>query len=289
MLNTSFTLRPSTSAVGSSSQGNSNGDSGGVGVEVTFREPRPVIKAPVRRISEETTLYHYRRYPSYPERAFKRQRLFSHHDAPTNFNHHPVHPPFPFVSTAVEQGLPQIRRIPMEFQPPSDEAYWKRRCFRMQSICQDTRRRMRDMEEDQRQLRRRIQELEKQLLLQSSFNSLTVLEEETHIVDSRECDDDEEEEMDPGNTELRLGDARGDSNERVVGGDSRKRASLNLDGDKASTRMKLPTILSIPKVQPAASCFYLTDGEGLSDSEFMEDYDDPDIDEREGSGCLQRG
>ena len=37
---------------------------------------------------------------------------------------------------------------------------------------------------------------------------------------------------------------------------------------------RLPTFLSIPKCMPAAACFYLTDGEGLSDSELLDEEED---------------
>jgi hypothetical protein len=50
-----------------------------------------------------------------------------------------------------------------EFEPPTSPAYWKNRCQQFQHICQTSRTRIRDMEEDQRQLRRRIHKLEEQL------------------------------------------------------------------------------------------------------------------------------
>mmetsp|Transcript_21160 Transcript_21160/g.50287 ORF Transcript_21160/g.50287 Transcript_21160/m.50287 type:complete len:496 (-) Transcript_21160:80-1567(-) len=57
-----------------------------------------------------------------------------------------------------------------EFLPPQDYngggKYWKDRCIFMQTIVKDTRKQVRDLEEDQRQLRARVHELEEQLLLQ---------------------------------------------------------------------------------------------------------------------------
>jgi len=57
-----------------------------------------------------------------------------------------------------------------EFLPPQDYngggKYWKDRFMFMQTIVKDTRKHVRDLEEDQRQLRARVHELEEQLLLQ---------------------------------------------------------------------------------------------------------------------------
>ena len=56
-----------------------------------------------------------------------------------------------------------------EFLPPQDYngggKYWKDRCMFMQSIVRNTRRQVHDLEEDQRQLRMKVHELEEQLLL----------------------------------------------------------------------------------------------------------------------------
>ena len=47
-------------------------------------------------------------------------------------------------------------------------------------------------------------------------------------------------------------------------------------------RNTLPAFLSIPKCMPAAACFYLTDGEGLSDSELLDDEEEAEFaDERD--------
>lgn len=50
-----------------------------------------------------------------------------------------------------------------DFEPPNSPTYWKERCQRFQDLCQSSRKRIREMEEDQRQLRRRIHYLEERL------------------------------------------------------------------------------------------------------------------------------
>ncbi|KAG7360445.1 hypothetical protein IV203_035544 [Nitzschia inconspicua] len=310
MLNTSFTLRPSTSEAGGGSYSQENQKPCGR-VEVTFREARKrIIVDAARRLRGGTSLYssstrdddyynQYRRcyyYPSHHhhhhESAFKRQRLISFQGTSHYRHQRQLQPPFHTLkesSVVPMVELPQIRRIPMDFDPPSDEEYWKRRCFLMQSICQDTRCRLREMEEDQRQLRRRIRELETQLLLQSSAATQTpsslVASEKTHIVESRDCD-----EEDPGKLEHCLEESRDLGNQER--NNARKRVSIEVPKTTDHNyRIKPPTLLSIPKDQPAASCLYLTDGEGLSDSEFMDDdeCDEEDLEDREGAGNSQRG
>ncbi|KAG7350807.1 hypothetical protein IV203_010167 [Nitzschia inconspicua] len=312
MLNTSFTLRPSTSEAGGGSYSLENQKPCGR-VEVTFREARKrIIVDAARRLRGGTSLYssstrdddYYnpcrRRYyyPSYHyqhESAFKRQRLISFQGSSYHRHQRQLPPPFHTLnesSVVPMVELPQICRIPMDFDPPSDEEYWKRRCFLMQSICQDTRCRLREMEEDQRQLRRRIHELETQLLLQSSAATAAtqttlspVASENTHIVESRDCD-----EEDPGKLEHCLEESRDLDNQKRY--HARKRVSIDVPKTTDHNhRIKPPTLLSIPKDQPAASCLYLTDGEGLSDSEFMHDDDEceeEELEDREGAGNSQR-
>jgi hypothetical protein len=69
------------------------------------------------------------------------------------------------------------------------------------------------------------------------------------------------------------------SNER-----QQKKPSTSALPDRSSNKT-LPAVLAIPKVMPAASCFYLTDGEGLSDSELHDEEEDDDdfhaMDERD--------
>lgn len=299
MLHTSFTLRPSI---------NPGYQDDRRGVEVTFRESSQIV-APItsRRISDEGESYeqgekctslgsnphHSHHYPyshNYhgsdsshfpPEHALKRQRLATSGHSVSYYSPDQARmtrsdprPHHNLPTTTVEEEyhhLPKIRRIPIEFVPPSNEDYWKRRCYRMQAICQETRGQMREMHEDQRQLRRRIQELERQLLFQASFystrNTTGALPEEldgaaTHIVESRDCDEDHDDNEEKCTAQ----------SSREIGNDGKKKYITPQD-----CRPTPPTTLTIPKYQPAASCFYLTDGEGLSDSEvFMDDGDDMD-------------
>jgi hypothetical protein len=146
----------------------------------------------------------------------------------------------------------------------------------MQSICQDTRRRMRDMKEDQRQLRRRIQELEKQLLLSSchfatstTHLALAAATEGTHLVDSGEYDDEEDDV--PNQVKPCIREESRKSNEKIHAVVRKPVKVREVDRAASFVRRPInpPAFLSIPKVQPAATCLYLTDGEGLSDSEFI--------------------
>mmetsp|Transcript_19672 Transcript_19672/g.35443 ORF Transcript_19672/g.35443 Transcript_19672/m.35443 type:complete len:259 (-) Transcript_19672:46-822(-) len=235
MLNTSFTLRPSSDEKDR--------------VELTFR-PRTVV---VNRVSFVGSLR--KQQHCQEERALKRQRLFVDRSLyPSKRDGRRA-----ATATFIEEPS-KIRRIPIEFEPPSDEAYWKRRCFRMQAICKETRSRMREMEEDQRQLRRRIQELETQLLLQSDA-SLTKTNTTT-------AEDDGEDEEGLGSSTKRQGEPQRED------GDMRRETTTTTTTppDRSSNRTP-PAILAIPNVPSTSSCFYLTDGEGLSDSELHEEED----------------
>ena len=145
---------------------------------------------------------------------------------------------FPFQS--IENRMP-----PSEFEPPADVEYWKKRCFQWQEICQTSRKKVRDMEEDQRQLRRRIWELEERLL--SSSNN---------------CNS---------------GGADDESNVPVSIGSRDRPPAM---------------IVTIPQNRSSNSrCFYLTDSEGLSDSEdFAVDYrgDDYDHEDKRNDASCSR-
>jgi hypothetical protein len=148
MFNTSFTLRPSTTNSSSSIQNdkthNSNNSKLG-GVEVTFREARKGISQSARCVWKANSsskvpsrrdfyfhhhLHYYYSSHHHPEKPLKRQRLFSPYDwyhhqrasAPQCYPH-----PFQHHPDVIAEDLPRIRRIPMEFEPPSDHEYWKRR------------------------------------------------------------------------------------------------------------------------------------------------------------------
>ncbi|KAL3907651.1 MAG: hypothetical protein SGARI_003438, partial [Bacillariaceae sp.] len=230
----------------------------------------------------------YHRHPGHAERAQKRQKrgfVEQHaHEYAQHPNRHAISHPLHTIPNVVEESVPpQIRRIPIEFEPPTREEYWKRRCLRMQNYYWESRHRICEQKEDQRQLRRRIQELEKQLLLQSSCGGLSpdlsiendAKEEEQDagedLNESREIEEDDLRGLDTG----RQGEERED---RVPN------KSSNAKSDRSPNTRLPPTMLAIPKKMAAAACFYLTDGEGLSDSELLDDEEEEDdavMDERE--------
>jgi TolA-binding protein len=117
--------------------------------------------------------------------------------------------------------------LPFDFEPPTQESYWKKRCFQWQDICQQTRKRLRDTQEDQRQMRRRIRELEDQLLSSSEQQQTTT----TQTQHGTSTEDDKE--------------------------DSPAVSQVSVD--------RPPTMVTIPQNHKCK--FYLTDGEALSDEE----------------------
>lgn len=196
--------------------------------------------------------------------------------------------------------------LPGDFDPPKDENFWQRRCLRMRDKYEECQGRIRDIEEDQRQLRRRIMELEEQLLIQSSVRSSThpsvgeCSPGRTHpkvVVDS--------------NITMGVGTTHGGNTmgaKRSMTTPERNRPSPTRTGvhgnhddghggvlieETRPSREMIPSpptrVVRVPK-DPSrthvASCFYLTDGEGLSDSDsgdilddYMDDYYDEDEDD----------
>lgn len=144
--------------------------------------------------------------------------------------------------------------LPPEFQPPADEEYWKKRCFQWQSICQNTRKRMRDMEEDQRQLRRRIWQLEDAML---------------HLEQK------ENQEL-PKTDGERVGKQDGNEDAEAV-------TKTTADEESNCIPSEVPSVIIISPSRNA--CFYLTDSEGLSEPEdytddFLEGDEENDQDSR---------
>ena len=119
--------------------------------------------------------------------------------------------------------------------PKSDQDYWKKRCFHWQDVCQKSRKRVREMEEDQRQLRRRIWELEERLSLQ-------------------DC-----------------------------GGNNDTDSKVPISVASSSEDRPPAMVVTVPK--NIRCCFYLTDGEGLSDSD---DYADC-VDDENNEDTLSDG
>ena len=282
MLHSSFTIRPA----------NDSGEAGAKdgGVEVTLREAREAIVAkPTMIHTQNSNIHHHdhRRvradsasrvkadpfagiadpFPFYnpcPQPQKRQKRAFSEY-----VQHQPRQqlPPPPSsqqlhrIPVEETSHPPRIRRIPFEFEPPSREEYWKQRCWRMQNLYYGSRSQIRDMKEDQRQMLRRIHELEKHILLQSS-NSKSA-EKEENDANSLTMDDSREyEEEDPRQNAEPEQRVRSHTN------------SAREEKTSSKSRGGLPAFLSIPKCMPAAACFYLTDGEGLSDSELLDEKDD---------------
>jgi hypothetical protein len=241
-----------------------------VSAEEVYRPQTSAI--PAGAVSDVPNKYCHPQYQ--PGRAQKRQkRVFAEYHYPQQ-QQHPRYSSHALHTIPLEEAShpPRIRRIPFDFEPPSREEYWKQRCLRMQNIYYESRYRLKEMKEDQRQLRRRIQELEKQLLLQSSCNAgcaTSKNDDDDSVVDSRDNDED--------------GRKRDEATEPRV-----RHHSTSTLPDRSSNNRTPPAVLAIPRCMSAAACFYLTDGEGLSDSELLDDEEGEEyMDERDDQA--QRG
>jgi len=133
----------------------------------------------------------------------------------------------------------------------SEGDYWKTRCLRMQDVCDETRNCLRESEEDQRQLRQRVRELEEQLLIHASVTHPTT------PVDANSSD------VSKGEGEGE-GEGEGDISKRGDGGTG------NAEGSKKKRVFPSLVVEIKENHQAVSSCFYLTDGEGLSESYDME-------------------
>ena len=114
----------------------------------------------------------------------------------------------------------------------------------MQDVCQQTRKRMREMEEDQRQLRRRILELEETLLLSQ---------------------------QDPAITAAAQAESGKNDVESKVLPVSEASSSVEEEDPPPVLYVYVPV-----NKDSAGNCFYLTDAEALTDWEDDDDYDDCD-------------
>ena len=246
-INSSFTLRPSTNDRDRP--------------ELTLRQTE------VSRIPRETTVTsHCGKWG----RAFKRQRLFMDRSQSTIENSYYAKEDqyiseddynTPIIRRRVSCEFPSRHRI-CPSSSVSESNYWKTRCLGMQTFCHVSKNRLLDAEEDQRQLRQRIRELEEQLLLQTSrSNGNSVVSTDEGDATNHKILPDVEESI-----------HRGDAAERP-------------DEDMACTDNKEsgpPTIVIEIKEnhQAISSCLYMTDGEGLNDSydlEMEEDDEDKSI------------
>ena len=251
-INSSFTLRPSTN----------NRDR----PELTLRQTE------VSRIPRETTAIGN---CSKGGRAFKRQRLFMDRPLSTTIgrgfqfdrNDDFYHANEDQYITDDEYDTPIIRRrVSSEFSSHlristrssiSESNYWKTRCIGMQNFCDESKSRLQEAEEDQRQLRQRIRELEEQLLIQTSRSNPNRSGTDKNM--DTDCD------------------AKG------------KTCMGEMNCDDKKTRAPPALVVEIKENhQAVSSCFYLTDGEGLNESYDleMEDEEDNSVNIVYGDGLL---
>jgi hypothetical protein len=246
-INSSFTLRPSTNDRDKP--------------ELTLRQTA------VSRIPNETTATGNR---SKGGRAFKRQRLFMDRWFDCNDDDYYGNDEDQYISED-EYDTPIIRRrVSSELFPfghrisaglsVSEDNYWKSRCLGMQNFCDESKTRLRESEEDQRQLRQRIRALEEQLLLQtcgsSNNNNFAI------SIDEADATND-------GN----LADRDRETDNNVVEGKNNR-------GECNGKKKQAPPALVVEikeNHQAVSSCFYLTDSEGLNESYEMEMEEDEDI------------
>jgi len=159
----------------------------------------------------------------------------------------------------------------------SEADYWKTRCLGMQDMVDDSQARLGEAEEDQRQLRQRIRELEEQLLLQSSpgnanssnINSCIGKEEgKVNNIDEafKTRDKDTDSNIEGNNNKFAL---------KCMGEDDAQRIE---DVNRKNKKRSPPALVVEIKEnhQVVSSCFYLTDGEGLNES-YDQDMEEEDI------------
>mmetsp|Transcript_19260 Transcript_19260/g.41866 ORF Transcript_19260/g.41866 Transcript_19260/m.41866 type:complete len:312 (-) Transcript_19260:121-1056(-) len=238
-------------------------------------------------------------------RAFKRQRLFMNRFISTTF---PIGCRYncydgvysnddQYISDEEEYAEASIirRRVSTEFPSRdritrshssssscmgtnvSEADYWKTRCLGMQDMVDDSQARLGEAEEDQRQLRQRIRELEEQLLLQSSpgnanssnINSCIGKEEgKVNNIDEafKTRDKDTDSNIEGNNNKFAL---------KCMGEDDAQRIE---DVNRKNKKRSPPALVVEIKEnhQVVSSCFYLTDGEGLNES-YDQDMEEEDI------------
>jgi hypothetical protein len=239
-INSSFTLRPSANERDRP--------------ELTLRQTE------VSRMPKETTVNGNFNKGG---RAFKRQRLFMdrstfgrvfHYECNNDdcYGHEDQ-----YISDD-EYETPIIRRrVSSEF--PSrhrtgtvssigESNFWKSRCLGMQNFCDESKMQLEEAEEDQRQLRQRIRELEEQLLLQTSGSN-----NDGEICNATLVDRDIDIES----------NAEGKNNR----GNAAKKDEEEMRCSYKKNREPPALVVEIKENhQAVSSCFYLTDGEGLNES-----------------------
>lgn len=259
-IDSSFTLRPPTNSRDKP--------------ELTLRQTE------VARIQKETSLTIN---CSKGGRAFKRQRLFMDRPISTKvgrgfcFDCHgdDCHDDEDQYISEDEYDTPIMRqRVSSEFPSSnristgsniSESNYWKTRCFGMQNFCDESKVWIREAEEDQRQLRRRIRELEEQLLLQTSrsSNKSQLFEDEGDSTNEGTLTDRAKSDILKGKKN------RGNEDEKYD-------KEMNCSEEKNIAPMAL--VIEIKENhQAVSSCFYLTDCEGLNESYEMDMEENEDI------------
>ena len=159
----------------------------------------------------------------------------------------------------------------------SEADYWKTRCIGMQDVVDDSQARLGEAEEDQRQLRQRIRELEEQLLLQSSSGNTN---------SSNICSGIGKEKGEINNIDEALKTRDKDTDSNMEGNDNKFALKCMGEDDaqciedvnrKNKKKRSLPALVVEIKEnhQVVSSCFYLTDGEGLNES-YDQDIEDED-------------
>ena len=150
-------------------------------------------------------------------------------------------------------------RSPMMTSYGNNEAqqYWKTRCLQMQKDCEEARRSLKEMEEDQSQLEQRARELEDQVLIQSSFHNSNSNYNHTTAIDEEE-------------RSMINGDNNNSDNNMTM-----NLSSINKGIEKIRKEELPPMFIEIRENHQAVSTlFYMTDGEGLIEETYEEEDQD---------------
>ena len=141
-----------------------------------------------------------------------------------------------------------------------EQQYWKTRCLQMQKDCEEARRSLKEMEEDQSQLEQRARELEDQVLIQSSLHNSNSNYNHTTAIDEEE-------------RSMINGDNNNSDNNMTM-----NLSSINKGIEKIRKEELPPMFIEIRENHQAVSTlFYMTDGEGLIEETYEEEEDQDEI------------